>query len=337
MNESPFFIVGTERSGSNLLRAILNSHSELTIPHPPHIMKELGPKEKNYGDLNIDENFLKLIDDVINLVQLHFVKWPVPLDREKIFNQCPMRTLYAVNAVIYNDYAVNAKKPRWGCKSTFMIHYIDEILKVHPKAQFIHLVRDGRDVAVSAKKSVFNHFHPYYVAKLWSAEQSIAIEWKKKLSPSQMTTLHYEDLILNPKSSIQNVCRFLQVEYQEEMLRYFEKNEITELSRLSDSWKNVSKAVLSDNSQKYKKELSAKEIELFEAISFHEMHSLGYQLENDQKHLEKRRENLTNFQKFGYYLVEKGLQLKVEIKAMINDKNFFQRWKKKVFVWRLND
>lgn len=217
-----------------------------------------------------------------------------------------------------------------------MIHYIDEILKVNPDAQFIHLVRDGRDVAVSAKKSVFNHFHPYYVSKLWSKEQKIALQWKNRLAPDQFQTVYYEELISNPETTIKDLCAFLRMEYQDSMLRYFEKKEVSDLARLSGSWKNISKAVLSDNQQKYKKELSPAEIAVFEAFSQEELTSLGYKLENDINQLSLIRQRLTTAEKIRYYLLENYFKLKVECEAMVKDKNFIPRWKKKFYLWSLH-
>ncbi|MGZ3787481.1 MAG: sulfotransferase family protein [Bacteriovorax sp.] len=337
MNNQPLFIVGTERSGSNLLRAILNSHSRISVPHPPHIMKELGPRLERYGDLSNDENFYRLIDDVIKLVKLHFVAWPVELNRDLLFKSAKTRSLYSINAAIYDDYAKHMKKNRWGCKSTFMIHYIEEILKVHPAAQFIHLVRDGRDVAVSARKSVFNHFHPYYVAKLWSREQALALFWSEKLPPSQFKTIHYEKLTARPQETVREICAFLNEEYQEDLLNYFKKKDVAELSKLSESWKNISRAVLSDNSNKYKKELGPNEIALFEAISLRELEAFGYSLDTDKSQLDAIKERLTTRVKIGYYLEEKLSQLKVELGALMKDKNFVQRWKKRLYVWSLHD
>lgn len=217
-----------------------------------------------------------------------------------------------------------------------MIHYIDEILKVNPDAQFIHLVRDGRDVAVSARKSVFNHFHPYYVSKLWSKEQRLALEWKKKLPPSQFKTVHYENLISNPEATVKDLCAFLELEYLDSMLRYFEKKEVSDLARLSGSWKNIAKAVLSDNHSKYKTELSPEETAVFEAFSQEELTSLGYKLENDINQLQLIRERLTTTEKIRYYLLENYFKLKVECAAMVKDKNFIPRWKKKFYLWSLH-
>jgi hypothetical protein len=335
----PLFIIGTERSGSNLLRAILNSHTNISIPHPPHIMKDMGPLVdqpiSRYKNLSIDQNFYRLIDDVIKLVNMHFAPWPTKINRETIFKQAINRSLYAINAEIYQDYLNYTGKKRWGCKSTFMIHYIDQILKIHPRAHFIHLVRDGRDVAVSARHSVFNHYHPYYVAKLWAREQALALNWKEKLPASQFTTIRYEDLTSNPEQTIKNLCFRLDEDYQEEMLRYSEKTEVQILAKMSQSWSNISRSILSDNSQKYKIELSSKDIFLFETIAHRELMAFDYLLETQQKNLINIKISL--HKKIQYYLIEKLAMLRVELNASINDKNFILRWKKRFYVWRLHD
>src|SRR5262249_10977142 len=147
------FIIGTERSGSNLLRLILNQHPSITIPHPPHILKTMMPVERLYGDLRRDANFKKLVDDAVRLVELHFAPWDVPIDLKSVLAEAAGRDVYCVKAAIYNQFRRAMGKPRWGCKSTFVIHYVDRVRRWHPDAQFIHLVRDGRDVAASAKRS----------------------------------------------------------------------------------------------------------------------------------------------------------------------------------------
>mgnify|MGYP001605421702 CR=1 FL=1 len=62
MIENPLFIVGTERSGSNLLRMMIQQTGSISSPHPPHLMRDLSPLEKNYGDLNDGKNLRRLID-----------------------------------------------------------------------------------------------------------------------------------------------------------------------------------------------------------------------------------------------------------------------------------
>ena len=61
---TPVFMLGTQRSGSNLLRLMINQLKQVASPHPPHILERMTPLLSYYGDLNIESHFNQLIDDV---------------------------------------------------------------------------------------------------------------------------------------------------------------------------------------------------------------------------------------------------------------------------------
>jgi len=101
------FIIGTQRSGSNLLRLMLNQLKEIASPHPPHILDRMIPLMGTYGDLKDDAKFKTLVDDVCRLVELNPVEWSdVTFDREKIFTQSENdRSLMSVYKAVYDTYA----------------------------------------------------------------------------------------------------------------------------------------------------------------------------------------------------------------------------------------
>lgn len=323
MIENPVFIVGTERSGSNLLRVLLNELPSICIPHPPHLMRDLTPLVPRYGDLTNAQNFRRLIHHAVRLVDLHFAPWPLKLDEERIVREAPRRDLYSVYACIYEQFREHMGKARWACKSTFMVHHVEEILGHHRQPQFIHLVRDPRDVATSARKSIFSHYHPYFVAELWRREQSAGLAAARRLPASTWLTLRYEDLIREPKKEMRRVCKFLGESYSDKLLRYFEGSAARQLSDLSRSWENVGRPILKDNSEKYKSELKPGEIALVEGVAGEVMSEFGYDCVAAAAEARK---------KLSYELVEKWLTLKSEGMALIQDKNARIRLKKKAYL-----
>ncbi len=327
--KDPIFIIGTERSGTNLLRLILNSHSAIAVPHPPHIMKFFHPIEKIYRNLNNDKNFRKLIHDVCRIVELHPYPWEVKPDRDNVFNSVKYRNLINIYFEIYNQYLRHTGKERWVCKSTFMIEHVAEILKYYPDARFIYLVRDGRDVAVSAKSSIFNHYHIYYTAQLWRREQQLGLLWLNKLPQEQIMLMKYEDLICDTTGVIKKTCVFLGEVFEEKMLEYHNSVEAKKSGSLSISWKNTSKPVIAGNKEKFIKNLSKKELKLFEAISFNELCSLGYKLTYEKNDLEKLHAKYMK-PRLNYWLTEKFLFLKAETIHLFKDKNSILRLKK---IW----
>jgi len=327
--ENPLFIVGSERSGSNLLRAMLNQLPNVSIPHPPHLMRDLAPLFERYGDLKEDRNFRRLIDHAENLVDLHFAPWPFRLDKELIFDEASrlgMRDPYAVYALIYEQYRAHEDKGRWGCKSTFMINNVKDVLGHHGKAQFLHLVRDGRDVAASARRSIFSHYHPYFTAQLWAREQNLAQQWSEALPKEQWLTIHYEDLISEPEREARRICEFLGEPYSDSLLSYFNSPKEKKLSSLNRSWENLGQPVLSGNSQKYRATLSENEIMLFEAIAGEELKTFGYLEQVPQIKGPSALERLKfQFSENKSWFVE-------EAKGLVKDKNSVQRWRKKIYL-----
>jgi hypothetical protein len=335
-NSSPIFIIGTERSGSNLLRLILDRHPAIAIPHPPHILKEMMPLEPLYGDLSDDRRFRRLVDDTVRLVELHFFPWDAALDRDKVFAEAAGRDVYGVKAAIYDQYRRAKGKRRWGCKSTFVIHYVDRVRLHHPDAKFIHLVRDGRDVAASAKRSVFNHFHPHYVGRLWGEQQRTAIELSRTLPSDRMLGVRYEDLLDDPSGTVRRVCRFIEEDYSDDLLDYFKGDEAQRLAGHSRSWENCASPVLKDNHAKYKRELSPAEIEAFELQAFEELRHYGYPLENDLARLrEDSRRGPGLATRLKYWSLENALRGYVTAKSLFDDRNAVSRLRKELFVLKL--
>jgi hypothetical protein len=328
---APIFIIGTERSGTNLLRLMLNAHSSIAVPHPPHIMKFFGPLEPLYGNLTVDANFRLLIADVCRMVELHTYPWEIRPDREQVFQRAVDRNLLAVYFQVYDQYLAYARKQRWACKSTFMIEHVAEILRYQPDARFIFMVRDGRDVAVSAKMSIFNHFHVYYSARRWQREQRLGLSWLAKLPPEQIMLLKYEELIADPEATVRRLCGFLGETFEEQMLEYHRSREAQKSGGLSVSWENTSRPVISDNTNKFRRELSINEILQFEVIAHREMLELGYHPDHSLELLVMQQSGLTR-ERFLYRLSEFRLKMKAEVRHVIKDNNSSARLKKNLYM-----
>jgi hypothetical protein len=335
---NPIFIIGTERSGTNLLRLILNAHNAIAVPHPPHIMKLFAPLESMYGDLHVDRNFRRLIEDVCRMVELHPYPWEIKPDREQLFREVRDRNLLCVYFGIYDQYLAYAGKQRWCCKSTFMIEHVGAILRYYPEARFIFMVRDGRDVAVSAKSSIFNHFHVYYSALRWQREQRMGLDWLARLPGEQIMLLKYEELITHPENKARELCAFLGEQFDEHMLHYHLSEEAKKSGSLSISWENTSKPVLSGNAEKFRSQLNEREIFMFEAIAWRELLELGYQLTHSPELLLQKRDEIM-VERLSYRLVENLLKLRAEANHLLKDRNTLTRWRKNLYmsylrIWR---
>ncbi len=327
----PIFIIGTERSGTNLLRLMLNAHPDIAVPHPPHIMKNFFPIEPLYKDLSIDANFKRLVDDVARSVELHPYPWGIKIDRDDIARSPGPRNLVNIYFAVYDQYLKSTGKKRWGCKSTFMINHVALLLKYRPNAKFIYMVRDGRDVLHSAKKSIFNHYTAYYAAKLWIKEQQTGMYWLRMLPASSILLLKYEDLVARPEESVRCACDFLGERFEPRMLKFFETDEAKKSGSLSVSWENTGRPILSENAGKFRAGLARAEIELFEAIASEGLDFFGYPLSREFFLSESDRARGVKW-RLRYLLEEKALGLKVQVSHILKDKNNMLRLRKFLFI-----
>ena len=328
MTSEPIFIIGTERSGSNLLRLILNTHSHIFIPHPPHILHYFSPLEASYGDLAKDSHMHRLITDVLRLIRVHIYPWDVEIDPSVILQQARSRSLFGIFAALYDQALAASGKRRWGCKSLYMIHYTQPVLAHFPQAKLIWLYRDPRDVAVSARTSVFGHFHPYFTACLWRREQQIGLDLAARLSPAAIMPMRYEELIAQPVETVMKLCQFLDEPFESGMLDFFKTSEAHKSSELSESWGNTSRPIITDNAGKYRQQLSKAELQAVEIAAGPVMQQLGYVLDSCTPitgTLPLRRKAL-------FYALDRYWQLGVEWRSLQHDRNHWRRWGRAAFM-----
>lgn len=331
MIDNPIFIIGTERSGSNLLRLLLNSHTNIAIPHPPHLMRDFKSFEIGYGHLGVDDHFSDLLDDSIEFVNSHFAPWPYQVKNSDLMEFIEDRSLYGIYVALHEQYRIYKNKKRWGCKSTFMWQEIEKILRFHANPKLIHLVRDPRDVAVSAKKSIFSKGHPYNLALLWNHEQQSIEKYKEtSFNDKNYLLIRYEDLTFNPHKTLGKIMNFLNEEVEEQQFEFFKTDEASTLAKQSESWKNVQSPIAPNSVGQYKKALSEKEQFYLENICGELMTKYLYAL-----NLPTTYKEVSNLEKVFINLAEEFLFFKNEIKSLFFDKNFKTRWKKKMLLKKL--
>jgi len=275
----PVFMIGTQRSGSNLLRLMINQIPEVAAPHPPHILQRMMPLVPLYGNLSDPRNFYQLIDDVCRLVELNPVPWEgVTLNRNDVASRCWEQNLVAIHAAVYDICAEAKGAKTWCCKSLANINYAKEIEAYLKKPRYIYLYRDGRDVALSFRKAVVGEKHFYHIAKEWAGTQEIAIKLRDTIPTGRFLNIRYEDLTNSPESVARGICTFLDLEHCpiEAMLDYHETSEAKRAATASGLWGNVTKAVMKDNTRKFMRQASEQDIRIFESVAGYVLDALGY-------------------------------------------------------------
>jgi len=270
-------IIGTQRSGSNLLRVMLNQLPEIAAPHPPHILQNFMPIIDKYGDLENDANFLELIKDVCRFVEINPVPWTgIDLNPIDIFSRSNNRTIFEIFRLIYEIYAGKHNASIWCCKSMANIDFASKFEDFDFNPFYIYLFRDGRDVALSFKNAIVGEKHIYHLARKWKQDQDMSLDFLEKIDEDSKYILSYEGLIESPEFHLKQICDKLNINFDRRMLVYYNSDESKSTAISGEMWANLQKPIIKDNTKKYRKELDIEEIKLFESVAKTTLRRLGY-------------------------------------------------------------
>ncbi len=270
------FLVGEQRSGSNLLRLMISNTREVAAPHPPHILQRIDPLVPVHQELPANQ-FEQMIEIVCQLVEKNPVPWlNTKLDRKEVRRRCRKNHVIAIYGAVMDIYAESNNASKWMCKSMQNIrwaHHLDEYFQTN---KYIYLHRDPRDVALSFSKAVIGEKHPYFSAQQWKYLQRLCLDARARLSTDRFFTISYDQLINDTESTLRNLCGYLQIEFKKDMMHFYDSEEARNTAASSSLWENVTKPIMHHNSNKFLRELPQEYIRIVESIAGEEMDELGY-------------------------------------------------------------
>ncbi|WP_277991586.1 sulfotransferase family protein [Trinickia acidisoli] len=217
------FIIGTGRCGTTMLASILDAHPEACVPPETQLLFEYmgnGPA--------LHEIFAIGVQYRATLAKyLDFVQKRCPCDLRKYFDHeryfarmtYPVATLRELMGDFYTEIA-KAKGKRICLEQTPWYGLgIDVLRELYPDARYIHMIRDGRDVAISFARTPWWHKDIGKNLARWAFEASlIKTLCEEMLAPEQVLTVHYEKFVEDPESELRRICRFLRISYDPRVL-----------------------------------------------------------------------------------------------------------------------
>jgi hypothetical protein len=198
LNDRPIFIVGSPRSGTSLMRSILDAHPHICCPP-----WETGLFAHLDRVLNGDVKELQETDKDFPVGRGDLVAW-VRRCAEDLIAQ----------------FASKVGKPRWAEKTPAHVFHMDLIHEVFPRAQFIHMIRNGRDVVRSLQNMTFTPRQIRWSSRRWVDSVKAGRDFGRKLPADQYCEVRYEDLIRQPRSAIEHLCGFLGEPFSPRMLEF---------------------------------------------------------------------------------------------------------------------
>lgn len=211
-------IVGSPRSGTTLLRFMLDSNSKLAIP-PETGFLCVAPTLRGSGDELRKDFFRAIVNFPVEAPNWPDFEIPEELFWQTLTRISPFNITEAYRS-FYRLYAARFGKPRWGDKTPLYIKCLDAIRKVLPEARFIHIIRDGRDAALSLRKMRFSPGPEIETQAAYWRDCVLAARRAGVDYPDYLE-VRYEELILNTRKTLNDICAFIDLEYDDAMLRYY--------------------------------------------------------------------------------------------------------------------
>ncbi len=277
------FIVGAARSGTTLLRMMLDSHSTLAIPPETYFAVRAEAAFERTGVQGVVES---IVDSPV---------WAdfglASADLTAAVHSRPAASAEGVLRAFYELYAARWGKPRWGDKTPIYVLAMEKIQRLVPEAHFVHVVRDGRDVAVSTAPLWFGPDEVGELAGEWSRQLRSA----RRQAPSlaAYTEVRFEELVRDPAAVLRELCAFLDLEWEPSMLDYHRDG----LQRLADEmpafrWDGetisgerrtrihsfIGRPPDSGRCGRWREEMSARDLSEFERLAGDTLAEFGYPL-----------------------------------------------------------
>lgn len=284
MNDPFFFILGNPRSGTSMLRLMLNSHPQMSVPPECGFAQWLyeSYKNKDHGSPDVVSAYLA---DVCKTRK--FETWGMDLAYMQAFARNSHPASYAELALlVYQSYAaLHGKSARvYGDKNNYYLHHLPELKQAFPDARLVLIVRDGRDVACSYRHVHDQHSDSRYQPDLPTDIRAIAEEWRDnnmaalRMMDDKAITVRYEDLLVAPQEQLARLCEFLGLTFDATMLEYYTHNdEPPEFM----AWKGKTlEAPDPENMGKFRNELTQDEIRAYESVAGEVLTRFGYPLES---------------------------------------------------------
>ena len=231
--QQPFFVVGSDRSGTTLLRLYLDAHSRLAIPSESWFLIDLfaafpdgrtpgAPHDPEPGPRRVlDADDLERALAIVTEHRRFRDGWRLSPDavREYLAGVAAPTLADFIDAL----YRLETGLPpggRWGDKTPEYALHMGAIDQVFPRSQFVHIVRDGRDVYLSlASRRWRDRGHtPYELGRYWSQTVSAAGAAGERLGRERYMLVRYEDLVLDTRATLVRVTDFLGFQFEEDML-----------------------------------------------------------------------------------------------------------------------
>lgn len=273
MPTSPVFIVGVGRSGTTLVRAMLNAHSAFAIAPETHFLDNVAPRwqGRDLADPAVHAELMAQLRATKKLRRLARDRTGQALDRVP---PGPMALRDAM-AEILAEHGRRQGKARWGEKTPRHFRFIARLFEWFPGARVVWMVRDPRAVVASRLRTRWASPYIHRNARAWNQAARLASRWRVD---ARVHIVRYEDLVGAPGRIAAEICAFLDEPFEPAMV------EAPEVARLATSQSSYADeagtspagAISRDAVDRWRTHLRPYEVQAIEHLCGQGMRRLGY-------------------------------------------------------------
>jgi hypothetical protein len=310
MDTDLVFLCGFPSSGTDLLKNVINAHPDVWINGEFPFLHQLATI---YGTTVTASQVDEVIAALRHTDVYHNFGNPNP-------NLTPGRLVYSF-AEIYATMLTD-KPRRWqGNKTPQNTEHIDALRALFPRAKFVVIIRDVRDVALSWSNKWGKN--KVLCAAKWNARMLRGAQLLKELNGNDFLVIKYESLLSDFRHTVQRICDFLRIEYNESM-NDFHKS----VHHILDGKLNYGRALIKDNSCKWMTGLSSKQVRRIEEVAFQALRTFDFPIT-----MATEPRPLTKWEKYSGFAWDVFALVFIGNRAIEGNKTL-DRWKTVVFEIR---
>jgi hypothetical protein len=271
----PIFVVGCPRSGTTLLRLMLDAHPHLAIPPESHFIPQVARVRSRYergGGFDAERMARQVFAGI------RFQDWHLPQEAvlAAIRERRP-RDLAGAVECFFVAYADAHGKPRWGDKTPGYSIELPLLSQLFPDARFVHLIRDGRDVAVSLMEVPRPPRSFAEAAQVWAFRVAKGRRDGEPLGPDRYLELRYESLVDDPETALKAICAIADLDYGPSMLEYHREDPAASVPERN--WGHHRNLAMPPTKglRDWRTRMRDADQQLFEAVAGGELTALGYE------------------------------------------------------------
>lgn len=251
---------------------MLDCHPSIAVPYESHLYSRIYPRVRRNADLSNPGTRERLVAEILRTADLR--QWMPRPSLEATLAAVRRPDFHGLVEALLATWTRSRGKTRWGEKTPQHTMCWRHIVEGFPDLQVLHMVRDGRDVALSFRSAPFGPKHVYHAARHWLRYLDAAEEAGAALGRDAFLQVRYEDLLADPARELRTICDFLGEPYAESMLS-FHRHDVAYPTDARNAG-HLRHPVLSENREKWRVGLTGRELRIFEAIAGPHLARYGY-------------------------------------------------------------